>query len=425
MGNKKAILGVFCGITLLIAAAVPSLNVVNTTGTITATFTGTGLESPTAGAVNPNDATEGFVCTYSDTSRDWYGGGVSRIDLETGGLTKINQTNWYPKSWNTIHPKGIALTDTKGYVISEYYSELYPFALTTGVAETPITFGSNTNYPRHGAVPTSLAIHNGKAYMPTPIIAPINRHWRYGIRLVVVDLATSEVTKYNLITRSGDIPTTNSPYRYYWPGGIAITDDGIVVINAMVATPKNSILEPLVLAFNANTNTLINFVALPDGTLTPNSEYVTRYVNGKIAVSGNKAYVTNFLADSVDVLDVSSEGVSYSSSIDGFTGPLGIYASDEGKIYVGNYGTYSAGATDASVTVIDSATDTIVDNYAGFSSPNTIFGQGVNDEIYVMEQTMLFYQKGTFSPFGGGISSLSTDSFRVNRGAITRQKGAF
>ena len=410
MGNKKAILGVFCGITLLIAAAVPSLKVVNTTGTITATFTGTGVSSPNAGAVNPNDATKGFVC-------DRYGVYSVDLDSATGNLTKINQTEWGDFASSTA----IALTATKGYVITGTYAMLYPFNLNTKVAETPIKFGriSNGNHTSSGSRPTSLAISNGKAYIPT---REGNNH---GIVLVVVDLATSEVTRYNLITRySGDIPTPSSPYKNYKAGGIAITDEGIVVINAMGLTTTNSTLETLVLAFNANTNTLINFVALPDGSENINSEYGGIYVDSEIAVSGNKAYVTNFNADSVDVLDVSSEGVSYSSSIDGFTGPLGIYASDEGKIYVSNYGTYYFGATDASVTVIDSATDTIQDNYAGFSSPNGIFGQGAADEIYVLEKS-LGSPRGTFIYFNGGLSSLSTDSFRVNRGAITRQKGAF
>ncbi len=393
MRKKFVLLGIFCGASLLLISAVPSMKEV-TSDEITETFTGSGLEAPTAGVVNSDGNC--FVCSYTDSTNT---GSVSYVDTSNGDQTKITP-NDFEKS-----PIGIALLDDTGYFIAFDSWILYRFNAVSNTMKTNLPFNSLYS-------PSSMAIYDGKAYILC------HRSGYQQLYLVVIDLTTEDITYHTI--------TTDLGYTSYFPGTIAITDDGIAVINASAGV--NSFQEIVVIAVDLATNTRINAVVLSDTRETAEPGQTLYYVQGVTAVTGNKAYISNFYQDRVDVLEVSSSGVTDSGvSIDNLSGPVGVFANSNDEIYVGNFGTFSSGSSSTTVTVISSLNDTISRSISGFSSPNAIFGEGPDGEVYVMENTLASNQtsSGTFIGPSGGLRELSSEAFRLNRGAFTRRKGAF
>ena len=190
------------------------------------------------------------------------------------------------------------------------------------------------------------------------------------------------------------------------PTGIAITPDNLF---AYVANSDDSDL-------GANTVSVLN---LTNNTLEQTISDSS--FNGPYTVTinpaGTKAYVTNSNTTQVTIIDIATNTVL--DVIDGFNGPSGFAITPDGNYaYVNNYGASPDGGTGTTVSVVDLTSNTIIGSPIVGLAPASLAITPDGAYVYVIS-----YVNG--EPGTGTISIIRTSDYSVQLNAITGFSGPF
>ena len=149
-----------------------------------------------------------------------------------------------------------------------------------------------------------------------------------------------------------------TPYKDARPGRIAVTPDGskAYVVNA---------LSDSVAVVNTSTGAEVKSISLPAGGIPTN-----------LAVSpdGSKVYVLNLVSSSISVIDTKTDALAKQSTVSGYSGvnPYGIAFDPNSKAHLA-YVTNND-PDDASVSVIDTTTDSQIKTVSGYSTSQEAHG---------------------------------------------------
>jgi YVTN family beta-propeller protein len=191
------------------------------------------------------------------------------------------------------------------------------------------------------------------------------------------------------------------------PAGIAITPDSLfayVANNNNNAIPGQDSVSVLNLTFNTLEKTITDSSFSEPYTVTMNSK-------------GTKAYVTNSYTTTVTIIDTATNTVS--GVIHGFDGPSGFVISLDGNhAYVNNYGAGMSSGNGTTVNVVDLNTNSIVGTIMVGQAPAAMAITPNGEYVYVVS-----YENGNLGT--GTISIIRTSDNSVQLNAITGFSGPF